>query len=215
MEISYLPTLKRKPRQKPITLVVIHYTASSLESALYTFGHETYPNGSKCVASVHFVIGRSGKLIQMASLESTTNHAGESYWKGQPYCNQYSIGIELENMGYLTLKDGKYITYVGTPISQSNVAFAPDGKPWHAYTKEQIDTAIALCWTLKSLSSQGAPFQAELLPEDFVGHQDIAPGRKVDPGPCFPFQELRDSLSTCMNPLKIAVTEQQLYDFGF
>lgn len=30
--------------------------------------------------------------------------------------------------------------------------------------------------------------------EDIVGHADIAPGRKTDPGPCFDWQRLRDLL---------------------
>jgi N-acetyl-anhydromuramyl-L-alanine amidase AmpD len=28
---------------------------------------------------------------------------------------------------------------------------------------------------------------------DVVGHDDVAPGRKTDPGPCFDWKRLRDS----------------------
>ena len=48
--------------------------------------------------SAHFVIRRSGKLLQFVSCDRRAWHAGASQWRGRDNCNDYSIGIELEGL---------------------------------------------------------------------------------------------------------------------
>lgn len=48
--------------------------------------------------SAHFVICRSGKLLQFVSCDRRAWHAGVSQWRGRHNCNDYSIGIELEGL---------------------------------------------------------------------------------------------------------------------
>jgi AmpD protein len=48
--------------------------------------------------SAHFVIRRSGQLLQFVSCERRAWHAGASQWQGRNNCNDYSIGIELEGL---------------------------------------------------------------------------------------------------------------------
>ena len=48
--------------------------------------------------SAHFVIRRSGKLLQFVSCDRRAWHAGVSQWRGRDNCNDYSIGIELEGL---------------------------------------------------------------------------------------------------------------------
>jgi N-acetylmuramoyl-L-alanine amidase len=55
---------------------------------------------------------------------------------------------------------------------------------WHTFTSEQIDVALELCRLLVR--------RYGLL--DLVGHDDIAPNRKVDPGPAFPMRSFRSRL---------------------
>jgi AmpD protein len=45
--------------------------------------------------SAHFVIRRSGQLLQFISCDRRAWHAGTSQWRDRGNCNDYSIGIEL------------------------------------------------------------------------------------------------------------------------
>ncbi|HEY2629754.1 MAG TPA: N-acetylmuramoyl-L-alanine amidase [Usitatibacter sp.] len=55
---------------------------------------------------------------------------------------------------------------------------------WQDYAPAQIDAVVAL---VKRLAREYA-----VKPDHIVGHSDIAPQRKVDPGPKFPWKRLAD-----------------------
>jgi len=78
---------------------------------------------------------------------------------------QRSIGIELVNRGYVEDAQGRRL--------------------WYPYSDEQIDALIVL---LKDIMQRHG-----LKPGAIVGHSDIAPQRKVDPGPLFPWKRLADA----------------------
>ena len=46
--------------------------------------------------SAHCLIERGGDIIQFVSFADRAWHAGESQWRGESACNDFSIGIELE-----------------------------------------------------------------------------------------------------------------------
>lgn len=48
--------------------------------------------------SAHFFITRDGQLWQFVSCNERAWHAGASYWRGKPNCNDDSVGIELEGL---------------------------------------------------------------------------------------------------------------------
>lgn len=58
------------------------------------------------------------------------------------------------------------------------------GGTWQPYPKAQMDAVLEL---VKSIVARH-----EIRPERIVGHSDIAPQRKVDPGPMFPWKRLAD-----------------------
>jgi AmpD protein len=62
-----------------------------------------------------------------------------------------------------------------------------EGSPSHPFTEEQYRSLIELCLLLM----ERYPL---ITTERIVGHSDIAPGRKVDPGPFFRWERLRDVL---------------------
>lgn len=63
-----------------------------------------------------------------------------------------------------------------------------EGGPDHPFTEGQYRALEKLC----PLLMERYP---SITPERIVGHSDIAPGRKEDPGPLFAWGRLRDALS--------------------
>ena len=63
---------------------------------------------------------------------------------------------------------------------QAGVARPSGVQPWHAFTEVQIGRALELADVI--VAHYGL--------EDILGHEDIAPGRKTDPGPAFPLRSI-------------------------
>ena len=62
-----------------------------------------------------------------------------------------------------------------------------EGAPAHPFTEGQYRALEELCLLLMER-------YPSITPERIVGHSDIAPGRKEDPGPLFAWGRLRDAL---------------------
>lgn len=101
--------------------------------------------------------------------------------------NQCSIGIELVNAGKLRKRsDGQWLTESKQLIPAADVTVArhqneSESTGWHEYTDVQIATVTAV----GQLLNQKYGFT------DVLGHDDIAPIRKIDPGPLFPMNSVR------------------------
>lgn len=161
--------------------LVIHYTAGrSLQSTVDWFSNP------QARASAHLVIGRDGAIVQMVPFDRIAWHAGQSRWHGIVGLNSSSIGIELDNAGILTRQGGKWKAWFGGEYPEAEVLEAIHQhetvvRGWHAFTPQQIEVATEVAATLVT--------QYDL--RDVIGHDDIAPGRKVDPGPAFAMQSFR------------------------
>ena len=143
-----------------VKVIVIHYTAEDFASSLATLTDRD--------VSAHYLIPRQpaqrgGRSVvwQLVPEDQLAWHAGPSYWRGATRINDTSIGIELVNRGY-------------TPVLT--------GRDWQPFTPAQI---AALGVMLKDIARRYA-----IAPENIVGHSDIAPQRKQDPGPLFPWRQL-------------------------
>ncbi|HRZ28423.1 MAG TPA: N-acetylmuramoyl-L-alanine amidase [Spirochaetota bacterium] len=163
-------------------LLVIHYTANnSLDETVSWFMN---PDAQ---ASSHLVIGRDGRIVQMVAFNKKAWHAGASSWGNLEGINRYSIGIELVNAGKLRRRsDDKWVNWAGRVVPDEEVTEAvhraestPAG--WHEYTDAQIESAERVSILLNSAYHF----------TDVLGHEDISPGRKVDPGPLFPLNSFR------------------------
>lgn len=163
--------------------LVLHYTAgSSLESAVQSLCTRK-PSGN---ASAHLVLGRDGHVVQLAPFNVVTWHAGISQWQGYRGLNQCAIGLEMDNAGVLDDIGGRYHTWFRSEVPAADVQHAAQAsggpvRAWHAYTRVQIERALAIAELLASHYGLA----------DVLGHSDIAPGRKIDPGPAFPLAHVR------------------------
>lgn len=146
--------------------LVLHYTSHGEERALATL---TGPR-----VSSHYLVpvpppqaGRSAKgprVYQLVPEQERAWHAGVSAWGARSNLNDTSIGIEIINDG---------------PVATA------DGWVWSPFPASQIDAVIAL---LQDLARR---YQID--PINIVAHSDVAPQRKVDPGPAFPWKRLYDA----------------------
>lgn len=164
--------------------IIIHYTAgSSLASTV------DWLKNPRAGASAHIVVGKNGEIVQLAPFNLITWHAGISEWKGKRSLNKYSIGIEIDNVGYLHKRVDGYYTSFGKKIDDDQVILVKhkndDTKiAWEAFTEKQIRVVEELCLIIKDHYNI----------KEIVGHDDISPGRKFDPGPAFPLHSLREKI---------------------
>lgn len=164
--------------------IVIHYTAgASLESSVKTLGNPT------AKASAHVVVGREGEVVQLVPFDTVAWHAGASSWNGRNGLNRYSIGIEIDNAGVLQASGNDFVSWFGRHYPADQVVTAThrnEARPryWHLYSEAQITAVFELCALL--IRHYGI--------RDILGHEEIAPSRKTDPGPAFPLDTLRSRL---------------------
>jgi N-acetylmuramoyl-L-alanine amidase len=164
--------------------LVLHYTAGrSVQESISWLASE------KARASAHVVIGRDGSVTQLVPFDRIAWHAGVSSWEGLRGMNNYSLGIELDNAGKLSRCGSQWRAWFGESYGDADVVQAVHKYEtglcgWHNYTPEQIDAALQVAGLL----------MAEYGLQDVVGHEDIAPHRKCDPGPAFPMVSFRSRL---------------------
>ena len=146
-----------------IRFLVMHYTEIDEAQSLDVLTQEQ--------VSAHYVVPdhprmKNGEPVVWQLVPETQRawHAGLSDWQGTTELNAASIGIENVNIG---------------PID------TPQGRTWQPYPPEQVDAIIRLAKDI--VTRYGIP------PTRVVGHSDIAPQRKVDPGPLFPWKQLYDA----------------------
>lgn len=111
--------------------------------------------------SAHYLItDEPVRIFSLVDENRRAWHAGASQWFEYPNLNAMSIGIEMVNAG---------------PLDAAHTRWAP-------YSPAQITILVALLRDIQSRHHVNA--------WNIVAHSDIAPLRKSDPGPAFPWREL-------------------------
>jgi len=187
--MHFWPGWKREP-----DAVVVHYTGGPSGTAARWFANPA------AKASAHFVITRSGQVVQCVDVGDRAWHAGKSSLYGDDDLNQFSWGIELENWGPLVRRGPSYFAWppIRNGVRQYRRRYAggsgvfhapthPRFEYWERFSDEQLDS---LCIVLRILTQ---PDARVVVPRDrVVGHEFVSPGRKLDPGPAFPWRDVLD-----------------------
>lgn len=145
-----------------IKFIILHYTATSDEGGLKTLTTEN--------VSAHYLITSKDKdpIYNLVDEHERAWHAGISKFKDRSNINDTSIGIEITNLGVKPNSDG-----YGFFIPYDN---------YIEYSEGQIKKiAFLLQYLIKKYN---------IKPKDILGHSDIAPLRKIDPGAKFPWERL-------------------------
>jgi N-acetylmuramoyl-L-alanine amidase len=174
--------------------LVMHYTADGGNTAIDWFRNPASR------ASAHLVISRQGKITQMMPFNRVANHAGKSVWKGVSGLNRHAVGIEMVNFGEVFRhptrgwmrywKMNGVWRWLDPVISESELMLdgetSPDGqrrpRAWQRYTDAQVAAAFEAARAI--VAAYGL--------EDVLGHEEISPGRKTDPGPAFGIANFRE-----------------------
>lgn len=117
--------------------------------------------------SSHYLIpdGDDDKIYQLVDDNKRAWHAGRSSFRGKSALNDTSLGIEIVSDGI----KGKYSDY----------------RPYEGFVDFQPKQIAKVAQLISMLSSKYA-----IDPTHILGHSDIAPNRKIDPGAKFPWEYL-------------------------
>lgn len=186
--VTGIRTSKKTPGMNKKKFIVIHYTAgSSYEGDVETL------STSSTKASCHLVVSRTGMVTQIGNFNDILWHAGKSEWGGYYGLNNYSIGIELSNPGWLEATPdpdiwrswfgGRFSVKHNGLIFGKHKNFGNKELAWLPFTQTQIETLIDIVEAIKTAYGDDI---------EVVGHEQIAPGRKEDPaiGIIFPVKLL-------------------------
>jgi N-acetylmuramoyl-L-alanine amidase len=191
-------------RIKPVECVVYHYTASPRGADKYGASEKrirSWLSGARGVSSTHFVVLRNGVIIQGAPLQARTWHAGQAYWADpatgelRKYVNNFSIGVDLENVGHLSRKGFGWVDTYGRQYDDGSGGpfVTSERRAWEPYTVPQMAAACELTARLVEafphlVNEHYADTKLRL-----VGHEHVAPTRKVDPGPAFDWDAILEA----------------------
>ncbi len=166
-----------------VAVVVLHFTVSDFADSMHVLTKRT----SRPVSS-HYLIPEPGddsydgdklQVYQLVDEDRRAWHAGVGSWRGMKKLNNMSVGIEIVNQAHC--HEATDETEPAEPTTadwaSERICFYPD------FAEEQM---ALVAETLEGILAR----HPDVPPTHVIGHSDLAPQRKIDPGPRFPWQWL-------------------------
>ncbi len=175
--------------------IILHDTAGRIGPATATLNWFANPAAK---ASAHFTVDRQGGIGQSVMLNKAAWHAGRSKYKGRSGCNNFTFGIEMVNPGKMARVPaspgagkawfGEIFYTGGEHITRQDIKHVSTPEHgdamWMDYPSIQVEAVVNLCRVL-----------VETYKLKFITtHWFVSPGRKVDPNPLFPLEQVRSQV---------------------
>lgn len=158
-----------KNKDSRIKFIVLHYTATNDKTSIKVLTKEN--------VSVHYLVTTkdTDPIYSLVPDTERAWHAGKSSFDERSNINDTSLGIEIVNLGYNShLPFEAYNRHKELQFRSKEY--------YYEFTPIQIDKVASLILELKRRYN---------IPDNhIVAHSDIAPQRKQDPGPYFPWKLL-------------------------
>lgn len=168
-----------------VRFLVMHFTDGNFRRSLDVLTNAR----SSAPVSAHYLLSAPGEpaaapqVYRLVDESRRAWHAGVSRWQGRSALNDTSIGIEIVYAPSCQPRQP------AVPRADDSPAVPEDSTPecvYPDYPPAQIELLIRLAREVLSRHPQ-------IDATGVVGHSDIAPDRKSDPGPRFPWRALADA----------------------
>lgn len=155
-------TYQAQGKNQRINFIILHYTVGDNDRSI-----KVLTTGR---VSAHYLIlnNDDDKIYNLVPESERAWHAGAGGFAGRTVLNDTSIGIEIVNPGI----EQQYRDYADYHPYQHYVTFE----------ELQIKKVAQLV--------QDLALKYDISPTNIIGHADMAPSRKIDPGAKFPWQRL-------------------------
>jgi N-acetylmuramoyl-L-alanine amidase len=160
-----------------VRFLVLHFTDENFERSL-----DLLTNKHDNPVSAHYLVSRAGEygrapptVLRLVDESQRAWHAGPSRWQGHEPLNGESVGVEIVYESHCPREP---------PRPSGASPWDVDATcPYPPYPADQIAAVIEL--------ARGVIRRhPEIEPTRVVGHSDIQPENKTDPGPRFPWRQL-------------------------
>ncbi len=160
-------TYQATGKSQRIKSIVLHYTVSDNARSIQLL--------TKGKVSSHYLIMDSDddKIYSLVPESQRAWHAGDGSFGGRTILNDTSIGIEIVNKGI----QPQYLN----ALKNSDLDYHPYSH-FVEFDELQIKKVAQLV--------QDIAKRYDISPKNIIGHSDLAPSRKIDPGAKFPWQRL-------------------------